>query len=643
MRVIRPVIKGLSLKSQNTLIFAAQELQKYLSKVSDEDFTIVTTNDFTTKVENNTIYLGVKLSSSIPEVEDTELDDAIHIDAVRTSALITGTNARSVLIAVYRYLKELGFSFIRPGADGEYYPEKLVFSNIKVTEKASYRHRAICIEGSVFQKNLIDVIDWIPKAAMSGYFMQFQLPRTFFDRWYLEETPYREKLELSDDDIRSIVSLGEKEIEKRSLLYHGVGHGWTTQAFGIDGTSWETHEEPSEEYRDVIALVNGKRALWQGIPLNTNLCYSNTKARNRVTDNIVNYCKNHPEVSYLHFWLGDGFNNNCECDECIKKRTSDYYVQMLNELDVKLSKENIETKIVFLIYVDLLWKPLYEKLKNSNRFVLMFAPISRSYTSSFNPDNVGKMQPYELNKLKFPTNVAENLAYLKDWQQDFDCDSFDFDYHFMWDHYYDFAQYRHAQVVWGDVKNLGSIGLNGLVSCQIHRTFFPTSLSMNAMAQTLWDSEITFENIENGVLKTEFGADYRLVSSYLCALSEQGVPKALRGEEEMVGYNTASTLETAIKTIDEFVPVIKNHLDIADAKLKSAWEKLDFFTELYKQMLVFYKNVANGGEVGDISAIKDFALKNEVRFKDEFDAMYFIETFENHIVKNLKNRGDYNF
>ena len=643
MRVIRPVVKGLSLKSQNTLIFAAEELQKYLSKVSDEDFTIVQTNDFTNKVENNTIYLGVKLSSSLPAVEDSELDDAIHIEAVRTSALITGTNARSVLIAVYRYLKELGFSFIRPGECFEYYPEKLVFSNVKVTEKASYRHRAICIEGSVFQKNLIDVIDWIPKAAMSGYFMQFQLPRTFFDRWYLEDTPYREKLELSDDDIRSIVSLGEKEIEKRSLLYHGVGHGWTTQAFGIDGTSWEAHEEPEEQYRDVIALVNGKRALWQGIPLNTNLCYSNPKARNRVTDNIVNYCKNHPEVSYLHFWLGDGFNNNCECDECIKKRTSDYYIQMLNELDVKLSKESIDTKIVFLIYVDLLWKPLYEKLKNPKRFVLMFAPISRSYTSSFDSDTTGKMQPYELNKLKFPTNVTENLAYLKDWQQDFNCDSFDFDYHFMWDHYYDFAQFRHAQVVWGDVKNLGSIGLNGLVSCQIHRTFLPTSLSMNAMVQTLWNSEISFEEIQNNVLKTEFGSDYKQVITYLSSLSEQGVPKSLRGEEEMVGYNTASTLETALKTIDEFVPVIKNHLDITDAKLKSAWQKLDFFTELYRQMLVFYKNVANGGEIGDISAIKDFALKNEVRFKDEFDAMYFIETFENHIVKNFKNRGDYNF
>lgn len=642
MRVIRPVINGLSLKEKNTVIFAAEELQKYFSKVSAEDFSVVPTQKYN-GTEKNTIYVGVNLSANIPAVEDTALDDAFYIDADLDSALVTGTNARATLIGAYKYLKELGYSFIRPGIDGEYYPQNLAFSDVKIAEKASYRHRGICIEGSVFQKNLIDVIDWIPKAAMSGYFMQFQLPRVFFDRWYLLETPYREKMELTDDDIRSIVALGEVEIQKRSLMYHGVGHGWTTQAFGIDGSSWSDHEEPDEKYRDVLAMVNGERKLWKGVPLNTNLCYSNPKARNRVTDNITEYCINHPEVTYLHFWLGDGFNNNCECENCVGKRTSDYYVQMLNELDEKLNKNNITTKIVFLIYVDLLWKPLYEKIKDSKRFVLMFAPISRSYTNSFDPNDIGKMLPYELNKLTFPTNVSENLAYLKDWQQDFKGDSFDFDYHFMWDHYYDFAQYRHAQVVWGDVKNLGDVGLNGIISCQIHRTFLPTSLSMNALAQTLWDSTIAFDDIANNVLKIEFGSDYNKVITYLSALSEFGCPKALRGEEEFYSDETVKNLEKAINVINDFAPCMNQNLKTSDSKLKSAWQKLEFFSTIYKMMLEFYKDAASSGEVGDISHITDFALKNEVRFKDEFDAMYFIVTFKDHIDKNLKNRGAYNF
>lgn len=639
--ILRPIISVCSQKDKDTLFFAAYELQKYLSAVSNDDYSIIPTAEYSADDASAT-YIGISISSLAPEVENSELDDSIGICIGKNGGIITGSNARSVLIAVYRYLKELGFSFIRPGKDGEYYPNELVLKDVNVSEKASYRHRSICIEGSVFQQNLNEIIDWIPKASMNGYFMQFQLPRVFFDRWYLEDTPYRDKVYLTDEDIMSIVSLGEKEIQKRSLIYHGVGHGWTTQAFGIDGSSWSAHEEPDEQYRDVIALVNGKRALWQGIPLNTNLCYSNPKARNRVTDNIVEYCKNHPDLSYLHFWLGDGTNNNCECDNCRQKRTSDYYVQMLNELDAKLTKENLDTKVVFLLYVDLLWKPLQEKLNNPDRFVLMFAPISRSYSYSFDPYKVGEMRPYELNKLKFPTNVSENLAYLKDWQKDFKCDSFDFDYHFMWDHYYDFAQYLHAKVLWGDIKNLDKMGLNGLVSCQIQRTFMPTSLSMNIMAQTLWDKTTDFDEFSDKLLKQEFGDDFAMVKSYLASLSDTCCAKSLRGEEEMVSTDNVASLKLAIKIIDDFNSVIQEHIEKSTDFVKS-WEKLKFHAVLYRMMLEFYLETAKGGEVGDYDHIKDFVLKSELRFKDEFDAMYFIETFENHIVKNLKNRGEYNF
>ena len=82
-----------------------------------------------------------------------------------------------------------------------------------------------------------------------------------------------------------------------------------------------------------------------------NLCYSNPKVREIITDEIVDYLKNHPWINALHFWLADGSNNNCECDECKKALPSDFYVKMLNELDAKLSAADLSTKIVFLIYV----------------------------------------------------------------------------------------------------------------------------------------------------------------------------------------------------------------------------------------------------------------------------------------------------
>ncbi len=636
---IKPYIAQLNDKDKNTLLFAANELQKYLSAVSEYDFPVICSAEYN-KSEENAVYLGIGLSEKLPEVEDKSLDDAILIDVKEFSGIITGANARAVLIAVYRYLKQLGFSFIRPGKDGEYYPDSLCFRDVYVCEKPSYRHRGMCIEGTVFQKNMTDVIDWLPKAAMNGYYIQFQLPRVFFDRWYIADSPYRKNEILSDDDIMAIMAAGEQEMEKRSIVYHGVGHGWTTQAFGIDGSSWSTHDEPEEQYRDVLALINGERKLCNGIPMTTNLCYSSEKARNRVTDNVLQYCKDHPNIEYLHFWLADGTNNNCECENCRTKRTSDFYVQMLNELDQKLKKEKLDTKIVFLIYSDLRWKPLYEKLEDSSRFIMMFAP-SRSYSVSFSPDLPGKMDPYVLNNLKAPKNTGNTLAYLRDWQQDFHCDSFDFDYHFMWDLYYDFAQYNHAQILYNDILNLEAIGLNGLMSCQVQRAFMPTSLNMNIMTEALWDKSLDFDVIADKVLRTEFGEDFKKVKEYLHVLSDLSCAKALRLEEDIATSENVKKLTLAIKTVDDFAPYIEKGLE--NAEKSSAWKRLQFHGQLFRPMLELFLDAAKGNIIADYSHITDLALKNELAFKDEFDTLWFVGTLRiivNRLNKDRENKKE---
>ena len=49
-------------------------------------------------------------------------DERFIIDVDKTHGKICGVNERSVLLGVYRFLREVGCRFLYPGADGEIIP-----------------------------------------------------------------------------------------------------------------------------------------------------------------------------------------------------------------------------------------------------------------------------------------------------------------------------------------------------------------------------------------------------------------------------------------------------------------------------------------------------------------------------------------
>ena len=56
------------------------------------------------------------------DVEDLYLDDMVYIKTDACGGIIAGSNTRSVLQAVYRYLKKQGCIWLYPGPDGEQIP-----------------------------------------------------------------------------------------------------------------------------------------------------------------------------------------------------------------------------------------------------------------------------------------------------------------------------------------------------------------------------------------------------------------------------------------------------------------------------------------------------------------------------------------
>ncbi len=568
-------------------------------------------------------------STELPKADT--LNDTILIDiqgGTRVSdrrtidGFICGSNERSTLIGVYRFLYELGFRWIRPGADGEIVPDLDRIPSRRFYVRESEEH-------------VRDVIEWIPRVGMNGYFIQFREAYTFFDRWYRHlENPLKEGSEITIDDARHIVSNLSEEIAKRGLLYHAVGHGWTCEPFGIPGIEWEryTGTIPAETKR-FFAEIDGRRELFDGIPLNTNLCYSNPEVRARIVDSIAQYAADHREVSYLHFWLADGTNNHCECDECKKRRPSDYYLMMLNELDEKLQARDVDTRIVFLIYVDLLWPPEHEQLENPERFVLMFAPITRSYSKPFTEDDTRKdsdLKPFVRNNLEFPRSVGENLAYLRQWKKQFGGDSFDFDYHLMWDHYLDPGYMRIAEVLHADLRNLQTLGMNGYMSCQIQRAAMPTGLCLYILGSMLWNREQSFADICNEYFEAAFGDKSHVFMQRLDALSNQFAPDVLRGDREEAPGTRTKRYTNAVEMIDGFLPLVQASGNGSAEGKKASFVYLERHLELSRILAqaLAARAADDENETDRLwKKLRSAAWETESRFPEVFDAYFYTKVF----------------
>ena len=101
------------LRADGVLDHAAQELKKYLRMMMPECGEI---DIFYDPAATDGFRLGLLEDFGLPcEAEDVVLDDVIHVDTTENGGILAGSNPRSVLFAVYRFLKENGCRFLFPG------------------------------------------------------------------------------------------------------------------------------------------------------------------------------------------------------------------------------------------------------------------------------------------------------------------------------------------------------------------------------------------------------------------------------------------------------------------------------------------------------------------------------------------------
>ncbi len=609
--------------THQTVNFAVDELARYLKMIDRRLLIDQRTYDEYDESITNVIWVGLTGLA-----EYSKLDDKIIVKVENGAGVITGANERSVLLAVYRYLYTLGCRWLFPGVDGEFIPKK-TFSledlAADIDFAPSARYRTVSIEGNITYEHSYDMVNWLPKVGFNFYYMQFKTPYTFWQTWYNHtENPEYEASPISNDDAYRYKARLDEELVKRSMGYFALGHGYTVYPFGVDDLTIRDPNSPelSDEIKSHYAMLGGERKLNKGINA-TQLCYSRPEVRKKIADWVVQYHKDHPEVTMLRMTVSDGCNNWCECDECKKMMPADWYMLILNEIDAALTAAGMDNKIGFSAYNENIWPPKVHKLNNPSRFLLALCASSRAYDRAlceFEGDpSTRPLLTFEHNNINPPRKIEDVLAHFNAWKRAVPgTDYFFTDYVLMWEHHFDLGYNHTSRVLHKDTTNLDVFGFSGFMNFLSQRFGMPTNLPLYTMAAGLWDKNSKFEDIQKEYYTTAFGEYGDVVCEYMDKLEAIFDSEFLRyGHPEKMD-TVLERMEEAHKIVDEFnEKYIQPNKDV-----NASWHYLTYYVKyvhLYADILCAYKRGDENEKVAAFENLKTYLYSVEPEIHRVFD------------------------
>ena len=330
------------LRADPTIDFAAEELKKYLYMMDMECDAINIVYDPEAK---DGFRLGLLEDFGLSfEGKNAKIEDVVHIDTDEQGGILAGSNMRSILFAVYRYLKLNGCRFFAPGPDGEYIPRTGIKPQ-KYHKMADHVLRGHTIEGRPSCENVLDYIDYHAKQELNTFstMMAFSYMSRYYNHDQIEAN--REPEPIDADTVNQWTRLMESEAMKRGQDLTGGSHIFVPMVFGMnpdDRFRYKSGElQPTEEMKSRMAMLNGKRDVYHNDIFFTQFCMSRADLREIYVDSVVKFAKANPHLKQIGASLGDLPRNHCECEECQKLHPTDYYVMMLNEIDKRLTEEVI--------------------------------------------------------------------------------------------------------------------------------------------------------------------------------------------------------------------------------------------------------------------------------------------------------------
>ena len=646
------MMKIYKVRADHVLDHAASELKKYLRMMMPDggDVKISLNSEAT-----DGFRLGLLEDFGIPfEGSDARLDDVIHVEAGANGGILAGSNPRSVLFAVYRFLRENGCRWLYPGVDGDYVPMKAP-DPVSYHKMASHRFRGFCNEGTESQQVMIEIADYYAKLEMNVYMLEFFIPSSYYNRHYNHtfNEGNRQPEPVSEQQILQWKRQTEVEISKRGLMFHDIGHGWTSKPFGTFHLTPPGRNHKAADFGvppetiELFALVKGKRDFWCGQDWLTNLCMSRPEVRTKIAKAVAEYAETHSNSDYLHVWLADGNLNHCECEECKKMIPSDWYMMIMNEIDEELSKKNLNTRIVFIAYVDTLWGPEKITIKNPERFSLLYAPVTRSYTSSITENSViPEPLPYVRNAWQKPVGAEENLALLNTWKKTWKGPIFCYEYHFWRHQFNDPGGITFAKRIWEDIRGIKYMGIDGFVEDGSQRSGFPNAFPVYVYAATLFDREIPFEDLMEDYFSHIYGKDWKEAVSVLIRIGDAFDFAYMEGEKSADPAISPFYNPEQLKKLDaieelcaEERALLESHMIMPTRPQTVSWRMLGLHADYCEQLAKVVKLKAEGHNFEALEQAKIFyheTGKREIEFEPYYDHCLACRVVEQMVKKPQK-------
>lgn len=591
-----------------TVDFAAEELKKYLCMMMpDAGYVPITCEPGAA----NGFRLGTFEDFGIPfEGTDTALDDVVHIETDEKGGILAGSNPRSVLFAVYRYLKENGCRFLFPGADGEYIPCKPV-QPVSYHHMASYRYRGHTTEGGPSFEHALLYIDYMAKQEMNvyGLYETYSYHRRYYIHKY--NSTNRPAEPVSRELVKQWEAACQAEILKRGMQLWAGGHGWVAKVVGIDLEDRYLYKEGKkpcpEEVKPNLAMLGGERKLNRNDPVFTNFCMSRQDLRAKYTALMADYLETNPQLDQVSVSLADTSRNHCECPECQKKRPSDWLVILLNEVDAELTRRNISTRLQCSAYVDCMFPPVEERFNNPDRFVLKATPIARKYTSSLDENTIyPPIQEYVRNHWKDPKSTAEYFSAFRGWQKVFPGDTICYEYHYWKHQYRDPGAMAMSRRVYEDVRSWKILNMQGGIEDGSNKSFFPNGFIDYIYGATLLDSELDYEAALEDYFSHIYGPDWKKVRAYLNKVTETfdhsfmcGQKSADLSKGEFYNPAIAPQLEDIKEYAAEIREIIATHKEMPTRPQTVSWrlllrhtEYVEGFAKLLSEVCLGHKKYA---------------------------------------------------